>query len=128
MSKHKVVHFEIPTSDFSKAKEFYGKIFGWNLQMWEDRYMMANTTEVNEEQMPTEAGGINGGFYIRNNANDKPSFVIETDSIDGTLMEIEKAGGKTTRPKTSVGDMGFMAEFTDPEGNEISLWEVSNKA
>jgi predicted enzyme related to lactoylglutathione lyase len=126
MSKHKVVHFEIPTSDFEKSKKFYEKIFGWKMSMWEDQYMMANTTEVDKEQMPVEAGGINGGFYKRT-GKEQPSFVVETDSIDETLKEIGKAGGKTVRPKSPIGDMGFMAEFTDPDGNEISLWESAKK-
>ena len=123
MSKHKVVHFEIPASDFGKAKDFYGKVFGWKLQMWGDEYLMANTTEVDKNQKPTEPGGINGGFYKRKSKNEQPSFVVETDSIDETLKEVQKAGGKVTRKKDKIGDMGFMAEFTDPDGNEISLWQ-----
>ena len=123
MSKHKVVHFEIPSSDFNKSKEFYGKVFGWGLQLWEDKYMMAMTTEVDKDQKPTELGGINGGFYKRKSKEQQPSFVIETDSIDQTLKDAEAAGAKVTRPKEAMGDMGSMAEFVDPDGNEISLWQ-----
>jgi uncharacterized protein len=125
MSKHKVVHFEIPASDFNKAKDFYGKVFGWKLEPWEREYLMATTTEVDKNQMPLEAGGINGGFYKRKSKSEQPSFVIETESIDKTLKDVEKAGGKVTRKKDKVGDMGFMAEFIDPDGNEISLWQAA---
>ena len=69
MSKHKVVHFEIPASDFKKSKDFYRKIFGWKLQMWGDEYMMATTTKVGKNQRTTEVGGINGGFYKRKSNN-----------------------------------------------------------
>ena len=127
MSKHKVVHFEIPASDFSKAKDFYGKVFGWGMKEWGDEYMMANTTEVDKNQRTSELGGINGGFYKRKSKNQQPSFVVETDSIEKTLEDVEKAGGKVARPKSAVGDMGFMAEFTDPDGNEISLWQNAKK-
>lgn len=127
MSKHKVVHFEIPTSDFSKAKDFYGKVFGWKTEMWQDKYLMAYSTEVDKDHMTSELGGINGGFYIRKDKKNQPSIVVETDSIEQTLGDAEKAGGKTTKQKEPVGDMGFMAEFTDPDGNEISLWENAEK-
>ena len=127
MSKHKVVHFEIPVSDFKKAKDFYGKLFGWKMEAWGQEYMTANTTEVDKNQRPTETGGINGGFYKKKGKGQQPSFVVETDSIDETLKAAEKAGGKVTRKKDKVGDMGFMAEFTDPDGNEISLWEEARK-
>ena len=127
MSKHKVVHFEIPASDFKKSKDFYGKVFGWGMDMWGDEYMMAMTTEVDKEQTPTEPGGINGGFYKRTSKSNQPGIVVETDSIDATLKAVEKAGGKVTRKKDKIGDMGFMGEFIDPDGNEISLWENAKK-
>ena len=127
MSKHKVVHFEIPASDFTKAKKFYSKAFGWKLEMWEDRYMMANTTEVDENQMPKEAGGINGGFYKRKSKKQQPSIVVETDSIERTLKKVENAGGRVTEKKHPIGEMGFMAEFTDPDGNEIGLWQSAKR-
>jgi len=28
----KVVHFEIPADDVDRAKDFYGSVFGWQLQ------------------------------------------------------------------------------------------------
>lgn len=128
MSKHKVVHFEIPTSDFKKSKEFYTKTFGWKMKTWGDEYMVAMTTDVDKNRMPSEVGGINGGFYRRKSKGQQPSFVVETDSIDKTLEKVKKAGGKVKRMRSPIGDMGFMAEFTDPDGNEISLWqEAKNK-
>ena len=127
MSKHKVVHFEIPATDFKKAKDFYGKIFGWKLKMWGGAYLMATTTELDKNQRPSEMGGINGGFYKRKSKKQQPSFVVETDSIVKTLEKVKKAGGKVLKAKSPIGDMGFMAEFVDPDGNEMSLWEVAKK-
>ncbi len=136
MSKNKVVHFEIPADDFKEAKAFYEKVFDWKLNSMEDdneekgdedsaepEYLMAMTTDSDDEGMPTEMGGINGGFYMRTKKSEQPSIVVETDSIDDTLKKITKAGGKTTTPKHPIGKWGFMAEFSDPGGNEIGLWE-----
>ena len=127
MSKNKVVHFEIPASDLKKAKQFYEKVFDWEVEMWGDEGAMAMTTEVDKDQNPIEAGGINGGFYKRKSKKEQPSFVVETDSIDKTLEKIKKSGGKVTAPKHEIGEWGFMAEFSDPEGNEIGLWENVKK-
>ncbi len=127
MSKNKVVHFEIPTSDMKKAKEFYETVFDWKVEMMGDKYGMANTTASDKEGNPTEAGGINGGFYKRESKNDRPTFVVQTDSIDETIKKLEKAGGKVTTPKHDIGEWGFMADITDPEGNELGLWEQPKK-
>jgi len=121
--KNKVVLFEIPASDLKKAKTFYETIFDWKVDLWEDEGAMALTTAVDKDQQPTELGGINGGFYKRKSKADSPSFGVQTDSIDTCLKTIEKAGGKIVTPKHSIGEWGFMADFADPEGNVIALWE-----
>ena len=123
MSKNKVVHFEIPASDFKKAKAFYESVFDWKVDMWGEEGAMATTTKVDKEQNPVEPGGINGGFYKRSGKSDQPTIVVQTDSIDETIKSIEKAGGKITTPKHAIGDWGFMADFKDPDGNDMGLWE-----
>ena len=43
----KVVHFEIPADNLDRAKNFYGSIFGWELQtmpMGEGEYTSVMTT------------------------------------------------------------------------------------
>jgi len=42
---------------------------------------------------------------------------------DATLAEVEELGGTTVRPRQEVGQMGFTAYFTDPEGNLTGLWQ-----
>jgi predicted enzyme related to lactoylglutathione lyase len=44
-----------------------------------------------------------------------------TDNIDDTLSKANANGGKTLYPKTSIGDLGWVAEFEDSEGNRIAL-------
>jgi predicted enzyme related to lactoylglutathione lyase len=125
--KNKVVHFEIPSADMKKSKAFYETIFDWKLEIWKDEYGMAQTTKSDKEGNPSEIGGINGGFYKRKDKNDVPSIVVQTDSIDEAIKKIKKAGGKITTPKHEIGEWGFMADFTDPEGNGIGLWEQPKK-
>ena len=85
------------------------------------------TTAADKDYNPTEIGGINGGFYKRKSKDDRPSFGMETESIDKTLQAIEKAGGKVVTPKHAIGEWGFMADFADPEGNVMTLWEKPKK-
>ena len=122
MHKNKVVHFEIPASDIKKSKAFYESAFDWKVNADDEGYAMAETAET-DEGMSSEVGAINGGFYKRESKKDGPSIVIETDSIDETAAAIEKAGGKITNPKHAIGEWGFMADFTDPDGNSLGLWE-----
>ena len=127
MPKNKVVHFEIPSGDFKKSKNFYETAFDWKVEMMGDQYAMAHTTAVDKDQNSTEPGAINGGFYKRESKDDRPTFVVQTGSIDETIKKVEKAGGKVITPKHAIGEWGFMADTTDPEGNELGLWEQPKK-
>jgi uncharacterized protein len=120
----KVVHFEIPTDDLSRAKEFYGSVFGWDLQTMEEMdYTIARTTSVDEQQMPTEPGAINGGMMKRSAETPSPVLTIGVESVDDSLKQVEGAGGNVVRPKTDIPGMGSFAYVKDTEGNVIGLWE-----
>ena len=73
----KVVHFEIPADNVDRAKNFYGSVFGWELQtmpMGEGEYTTVKTTAVDEQtQMPTEPGAINGGSDAADEAARRPA-------------------------------------------------------
>ena len=121
---NKVVHFEIPTDDLSRAKKFYHETFGWQLQDVPDMsYTMVRATETDEKWMPKEPGAINGGMLKRNDAVRAPSFAIDVKNIDEAMEKVKKSGGIIIKGKTSVGPMGFIAYFKDTEGNVLSLWQ-----
>jgi uncharacterized protein len=121
----KVVHFEIPTDDLARAKEFYGSIFGWQLQTMEQMdYTIAMTTPVDEQtQMPTEPGGINGGMMQRSADTPSPVLTVGVDSIDDSMKQVEAGGGAVVQPRTEIPGMGAFAYFKDTEGNVLGLWE-----
>jgi uncharacterized protein len=120
----KVVHFEIPADDVDRAKEFYRSIFGWQLQdMPEMNYTIVQTTAVNEQQMPTEPGAINGGLMRRTDETPSPVLTIDVESIDQALKQVEANGGSVVRPRTEIPGMGAFAYFQDTEGNTLGLWE-----
>ncbi len=122
----RVVHFEIPFDDGDRARGFYKELFGWQaMEMPEMGYTIV-TTGPSTDQGPTEPGYIGGGMLSREQAaTDRPVIVVDVDSIDRTLERIAEHGGTTVVGKTPVGDMGFAAYFTDPEGNVVGLWETA---
>jgi uncharacterized protein len=123
----KVVHFEIPADDVGRAKEFYDSTFGWNLQdvdMNPGTYTVVMTTPIDERQMPTEPGAINGGMMTRTPEASHPIITIQVDSIDDSLKKVEAGGGSMVTPRTEIPNMGAFAYFKDSEGNTMGLWEV----
>ena len=122
----RVVHFEIPFDDGERARGFYKELFGWQvMEMPEMSYAIVMSGPSND-QGPTESGFINGGMLSRQQAaTSGPVLVVDVDSIDETLERIGGMGGSTVVGKTPVGDMGFAAYFTDPEGNVMGLWETA---
>lgn len=121
-----VVHFEIPVDDPQRAQSFYRDAFGWRMEpMPEMSYTIVTTAAVDEQGMPAEPGAINGGMLLRTEPVNNPVVVINVDSVDDALAQVERLGGSVLRAKTPVGDMGYSAYFIDTEGNTIGLWETS---
>ena len=123
----RVVHFEIPFDDGDRARSFYGDVFGWQLmEMPGMDYTIVMTGPTDEESGPSEAGFINGGMFERSDdfPGKGPTVVIDVPSIDDALQKVGGAGGSVLAEKSAVGEMGFSAYFTDPEGNLVGLWET----
>ena len=122
----RVVHFEVPFDDAERARGFYKELFGWQIvEMPEMGYTIVSTGPSGD-QGPTEPGYIGGGMLSRQQAaTDRPVIVIDVDSIDETLQRVGGMGGSTVVGRTPVGEMGFAAYFTDPEGNVMGLWETA---
>ena len=120
----KVVHFEIPADDLPRAKGFYGSTFGWQLNEMEGMdYTTVMTSPVDDQQMPTEPGAINGGMMKRAPDTPSPVVTVNVDSIDDALKKVESAGGSTVKPRQEIPGMGAFAYFKDTEGNVLGLWE-----
>ena len=124
----RVVHFEIPYDDGDRARGFYKELFGWQaMEMPELSYTIVMTGPSGDAG-PTEPGYIGGGMLSRQQAaTDRPVVVIDVESIDATLERIRGLGGSTAVEKVPVGEMGFAAYFTDPEGNVVGLWETAGQ-
>jgi uncharacterized protein len=120
----RIVHFEMPADDMERAQAFYRDAFGWQLNpIPEMSYTSVITTPSDEQGMPTEPGGINGGLTPRKSPVSAPTLTVGVDSVDDALAAVEKHGGRVVAGKTAVADMGFVGYFSDTEGNVVGLWE-----
>lgn len=119
----RVVHFEIPFDDQERANAFYTDVFGWSVTPLPEMSYVLVTTGPSDQGPPSEPGFINGGMLARGGPVTGPVLVMEVDDIEATLEQVQERGGATVSGKEAVGEMGFAAYFTDPEGNLMGVWQ-----
>lgn len=118
--KHSINWFEIPVTDFARAKKFYEVLFGAEIMEMPfpgGQYGMLPADMQN--------GGVGGGIAQGDGfvPSDKGTIVYLNggDDLSIPLSKVEEAGCKIILPKTSIGANGFMAHFIDTEGNRVAL-------
>lgn len=121
-----VVHFEMPSDDSKRMSEFYTSVFGWqtnNLGPEMGNYVLATTTESDENRMPKRPGAINGGFYAKdaNKPTQYPSVVIAVEDISDFIKKVNSAGGKVLGEPMEIPGVGQYVSFIDTEGNRVSM-------
>ena len=120
--KNAISWFEIPTKDLNRAQRFYETIF--------DMKMTAlDLPQIKMRMFPLEDMMDVGGALVHNDQFYKPSategtliYLNANPDVQIVLDRIEAAGGKILMPKTQISpEYGYMAMFTDTEGNRIAL-------
>jgi predicted enzyme related to lactoylglutathione lyase len=109
-----VVHFEIGCRDSTKAQQFYGKLFDWQMQPHGPAAMIA-----------TGAGtGIQGHITaLGHEPHNYVTFYVQVENLQAYLDRAATLGGKTLVPPTEVPGMGQFAWLADPEGTIVGLWK-----
>jgi predicted enzyme related to lactoylglutathione lyase len=127
-----VVHFEMPSKDKKRTAEFYSSVFGWKMnQLGAEMgdYLLAQTTETDENNMVKTPGAINGGFFEHQEKEgfNIPHLVISVDNLEESMKKVEDAGGKilggVKGPGTidDIPGVGRYVSFDDSEGNHLGL-------
>jgi hypothetical protein len=118
--KNAINWFEIPVTDFSRAKKFYETILGVEIMevpFPNGKYGMLPADMQN--------GGVGGGLMQSEGFNPSMDgtvvYLNGGEDLSLPLSKVETAGGKIVMTKTSIGQNGFMAHFTDTEGNRVAL-------
>jgi predicted enzyme related to lactoylglutathione lyase len=114
MAKNKIGHIEWGSTDLDRSKDFFKGLFDWEFREWNADYYFFNPGE-----------GPGGGFMKVEKVDSGNSGVayIEVEDIDSTLTQVRKLGGGVTMERTEIPEMGWYAQFTDPDGNVIGLWQ-----
>ena len=116
-----VVYFEIPVLELDRASDFYSKVFETILTKdIIDGYQMA-FFESFGESFGAPGALVVGDVYIPSHQGCFLYFGVE--SIDETVARALEHGGSVLYPKKSNGDLGYVAEIQDTEGNRIALHE-----
>jgi predicted enzyme related to lactoylglutathione lyase len=142
MKPNPVVHFEMGYEDKNRICAFYENAFNWQMdRMGPDmgEYVVATTTETDENRMITKPGTINGGFYKKtaDPLSQAPSVVIAVDDIKGAMQKVTAAGGKilgamdpsgqhSDEPQPIPG-VGLWISAMDTENNRFSILQPNER-
>jgi uncharacterized protein len=116
--------FEIPVSDINRAKKCYETIFG--IQMDTNEMMGMQMAFFPAEDMNGKvSGSLVQGPMHKPSAEGAKIYLNANPDMSIALGRVETAGGKVTMSKTKISDeIGYMAFFTDTEGNTIGLHSI----
>ncbi len=114
-----VAWFEVTSTDHERAQKFYAELFGWSVS--------ADPNMGGYGIVDTGAGesAVGGGIGPSQSPGDTGvKIYLRVDDIEPYLARAEELGGKRLVPPTALpGDFGTIAVFTDPDGNQVGLWQ-----
>ncbi|MFS0698850.1 VOC family protein [Cellulomonas sp. 179-A 4D5 NHS] len=117
---HSIDYVELPATDLTAARAFYGAAFGWQFTAYGDGYAGIRTAA---EDGSDEAGGITlaeASAVTRGG----PFVLLYSADLDATLDAVTRAGGTVVEgPYAFPGGRRF--HFLDPSGNELGVWSES---
>jgi predicted enzyme related to lactoylglutathione lyase len=115
---NKPVWVDLSSSDPAASREFYSKLFGWEIEVATDpQYGGYALAKIGGE----DVAGI--GPQQSPDAPTAWSLYIGTHDAEEVAGKVQAAGGQIIAPPFDVGDQGRMAVFQDPTGAFISAWQ-----
>ena len=118
ITTNRPVWVDLATPDAAASRDFYSRLFGWQMDVSADpQYGGYATARAGEEAA--------AGIGPKQNA-DQPtvwSLYVATDDVDALADKVVAAGGSVFAQPLDVGDQGRMAIFQDPSGGVISAWQ-----
>ncbi|MEX6687711.1 VOC family protein [Danxiaibacter flavus] len=115
--------FEIPVTDTARAKKFYETIFDIQMQTQDMMGMEMTFFPADPEMQNGKVSGalVKGQMHVPGK-DGTIVYLNANPAIQTVIDKIENAGGKVLMPKTKITDeIGYMAFFTDTEGNRMAL-------
>src|SRR5262245_21057033 len=108
------------SADAAASRDFYSKLFGWQVEVNPDpQYGGYAIAQVGDQQV----AGM--GPHMQAGQPTVWNLYIGTGDVDALAGKVTAAGGTVVAPPFDVGDQGRMAVFQDPTGAFISGWQAS---
>jgi len=120
-----IAHFDLPADDLERAKKFYEKLLGWKFTSVPGMpmpYYLIETADLKGKK------SVGGGMGPRGEPSQRIVNYIGVKSVEKSVEDVKKLGGKVTMLKTAVPGWGYLAVCIDTEGNIFGLWEEDEKA
>lgn len=121
-SRNPVGWFEIYVQDMPRQKAFYEALLGVKLERL--RTPIGEISEMWSFPMLREGSGAAGALVKMQGGPSGGNATIVYFTCDDCAEEASRAAanqGQVKREKTSIGEFGYIALVTDPEGNVIGL-------
>jgi predicted enzyme related to lactoylglutathione lyase len=117
---NKPAWIDLATADAAASRDFYSKLFGWQVDVNPDPQYGGYARAKSE-------GRDVAGIGPAQDPKQPPAWTlyIGTDDITDLTRRIEAAGGTTVMAPFDVGEQGKMAVFRDPAGAFISAWQAT---
>jgi predicted enzyme related to lactoylglutathione lyase len=115
-----VVHWEIGGTDSAATRDFYAKLFDWEMQMHEGM----DYGLVQAAGDGSIGGGIGG---LQPGQQPYVTLYVQVDDLQKYLDKAESLGGKTILPPTPIPEIGSCAMFADINGVVIGLYKTLDK-
>jgi predicted enzyme related to lactoylglutathione lyase len=109
------VHLELITPDMSKAKEFYGAMFGWEFQD-----MDMGPAGVYSTFKPSSGPG--GGMVSMTDNHGWRAYV-GVEEIHAATEKARGLGAQICLDSHEIPNVGWMSILTDPTGSTIALFQ-----
>jgi predicted enzyme related to lactoylglutathione lyase len=112
------VWVDLSSSDPAASREFYSKLFGWQIEVSPD-------PQYGGYAMAKVGGKDVAGIGPKQSEEAPTAWMLYIGSQDAevTARKVPAAGGNVIAPPFDVGDQGRMAVFQDPTGAFISAWQ-----
>lgn len=101
--------FELPAADTARAREFYGKLFGWHTAEYGGDYHVIDN-------------GPAGAIAPKDAQFTHPRVYFHTADIDAAVTQVRDLGG-TSENVVPVPGVGRIAHCRDDQASAFSLFE-----
>lgn len=111
---------ELATANVKAAKDFYGKVFGWQFTEMDMGGMTYTLIKIGDKDI--------GGIWAIPKEQQKEipphwmSYIL-VENVEQALEKAKKQGATVIKPVMAIGDAGKLAIFQDPTGAHIALWQ-----